>query len=310
MMRIPLLIGLGGLAAACSPTDVEPELTTIEMLSVNGLSAHAVASTGPEVNALAQQALGAPTELTQTAEGRSLLSYIAACALPAGETVTFDVEGGGTLAFPGRLGMTPDWSEGALEDEEDQHWFSACILAHVNALSRPVPMSVHAVILGEPTPEEEALYEVQEAAFYGDIVEDDPEDRTLNACFGYHVAALFGYEGDIDQDSLDYLYYRVCATSDACGFNRTGACYDWGPPILGTPSRACDEHTDNFYLDCHEKPVAEGALSTWPETVTVHLQRADFDRQVEEYLGLDSNCVSIPNMPLPFSLHSRCTDIE
>jgi hypothetical protein len=310
MMRTLLSVAsvaLCGSAAACSPADSPPELTTIDMISVNGLSVQALAAGAPEMSALAEQQFGAPTALAQSSEGRSLLSYIAACALPANEMATVELGGGPVLPLNGRLGLAPQWRQGAL-DESGKRWVSACVLAHVNAFSIPVPMSVRSVALGPPTPEEELVYDVQEAAFYGNLFTANPADREMNACFGYHVAAQFGYDGDIDEDSLDYLHYRVCSTHEACGFNRVGACYDWGPPILGTPSRACDQVDGSFYLDCHEKPVAEGAMKTWPETVTVHLKRADLDRQFQEFMELDRDCVSAPNMPLP--LYSRCSAIE
>jgi len=295
-MRPPVVIALCVWCGACAPTDVEPpELITLDMISLNGLSVAALSDNAPALDQLSTGALdGAETALADSDAGRRLFAYITGCALPAGATAEIPLPEGGTLAAEGRLGFAPGWFDGPLDDVS-QRWVSACVIAHVNAFSIPVPMSVRAQPLGEPAADESSTFEVQEAAFYGDLFAADPADRHMNACFGYHVAAEFGYDGDIDEDTLDYLQYRVCSTSDQCGFNRTGACFNWGPPILGTESRACDGTSDNLYVNCHDKPVEEGPSAAWAETVTIHLRRADFDRQVNEYLSADRPCSPLPS---------------
>lgn len=298
-MRRTLLTALCAICAACSPGGEEPpELTTTNTISFNSLAPAQLADNGVAVNALAAGPLaGAATDLVDTEDGSKVLSYVVRCALSEGESAVFSLDDGGTVSYDGVLGFAPAWAGAAL-DATGKRWMSACLLAHVNAFSIAVPISVRAWPKGEPSLEESTSFEVQEAAFYGDIFAEDPANRHMHACFGYHVAALLGYDGDINEDSLDYLQYRVCATEEEqdvdCGFVRTGACFNWGPPIEGVESRACDTNSGNFYLDCHDRPIGEGETVTWPETVTVHLLRADFDRQMEEYLEAEGCTTDSP----------------
>lgn len=283
---IPLVALVTTLAAACGADEPEAELTDIHLLSLNGLSVHALQSNLSSLSALAAAPFGdagASTPLADSDEGRQLLSYIGGCALPAGESATIVGTGGAAVPVSGRLGFAPGWREAPL-DPSDGRWVSACVLAHVNAFSLPVPISLRAAELGEPEGDEALEYDVQEAAFYGDLFAGGTPQ--MNACFGWHVAAELGYDGSLDTDTLDYLRVRVCSTEDTCGFNRAGACFNWGAPIVGDESRACDAMSGNFYFDCHDRPVGQGEMFTWPETITVHLKRVDFDRQVREYRAL------------------------
>ena len=293
--RPALVLTLGALLGACAPTEPEPELISLDLISVNGLSAAAVEAGAPSLDALASGPIdGAETALADTDDGRSLFGYLVGCALAPGETAELPLPGGGTAVATGKLGFAPGWRDGPI-GAVDRRWVSACVIGHVNAFEIHVPLSVRAAVLAEPDAIEAGRYDVQEAAFYGDLFAPDPDDRHMNACFGYDVAAELGADGDVDGgegggDTLDYLRYRVCSTSDDCGFNRAGACFDWGPPIEGTATSACDDADGNLYVDCHEKPVEDGPTATWSETVTVHLQRVDFDRQLAEYQAQDQPC--------------------
>jgi hypothetical protein len=303
-LRPALVLALGALLGACAPTQPEPELVTLDLISVNGLSAAAVEANGSALDALASGPLdGAETTLADTDDGRSLFGYLAGCALAPGESAELPLPDGQSLLAAGKLGFAPGWRDGPI-GAVDRRWVSACVIGHVNAFELHVPLSVRAAVLSGPDAIEAGRYDVQEAAFYGDLFAADPADRHMNACFGYDVAAELGADGDIDggedggvgDDTLDYLRYRVCSTSDDCGFNRTGACFNWGPPIEGTATSACDDADGNLYVDCHDKPVDDNPTATWSETVTIHLQRVDFDRQLAEYQAQDQPCTpSDPN---------------
>lgn len=297
-LRSALVLSLGALLGACVPAEANVELATIDMISVNGLSAAAVDANANALDALGSGPLdGAETTLADTEDGRTLFGYLAGCALAAGDTAELPLPDGGTLQAAGKLGFAPGWVDGPIGPVE-RRWVSACVIGHVNAFEIHVPLSVRAAVLADPDAEETLRYDVQEAAFYGDLFAPAPADRAMNACFGYDVAAELGYDGDIDggvsEDTLDYLRYRVCSTSDDCGFNRTGACFHWGGPIEGDATRACDDADGNLYVNCHEKPVEDSPTATWAETVTVHLQRVDFDRQLAEYQAQDQPCVPSP----------------
>ena len=80
--RPALLLSLGALLVACAPTEPGPELVTLDLISVNGLSAAAIEANANALDALGSGPLdGAETTLADTEDGRSLFGYLAGCAL-------------------------------------------------------------------------------------------------------------------------------------------------------------------------------------------------------------------------------------
>ena len=141
-LRPALLLSLGALLGACAPTEAGPELVTVDLISVNGLSAAAVEANAPALDALASGRLdGAETTLADTDDGRSLFGYLAGCALAPGQSAELPLPDGQSLVAAGRLGFAPAWREGPIGAVE-RRWVSACVIGHVNAFEIHVPLSV------------------------------------------------------------------------------------------------------------------------------------------------------------------------
>ena len=283
-MRLPPLIAIGAICAACSPSGEDrPDLGEIGSISMNSLAPAALLDNGPALSALGAGALAnATTALVDSEMGQKLLKYVARCALPEGDAVSFPLSGGGELEEPGLLGFAPEWKQGAL-DETAQRVMTGCLMAHVNAFQIQVPISVRTAGKGEASPEEQQLFPAQEMSAFGNYFDADPAQRFLHICFGEGVARALGFEGGVGGGRPAYLDLRVCSTQDACGFNRVGACFAW-PQVLGIDKTACSDASGSFYSGCHERPIQlDPATQTWDETVTVYLQEEHLAQLVEEY---------------------------
>ncbi|XXY51109.1 hypothetical protein WME91_08185 [Sorangium sp. So ce269] len=154
---------------------------------------------------------------------RKILTYTAYCALDQGETVTMRGEDGTVMAtFAGRLGLAPGWYDQPLDDEADQRWVSACLLAHANSRGNPHRVSLRAARL--PVEPEEATYTAQEAAYFGNLfVGVKPE---IFACAGSSSSAELQRGG------------RSCGVTDDCSFTRLGSCSDRCATVGGTYDRS------------------------------------------------------------------------
>ncbi len=243
-MAVTIFLG----ACALEP-DVGHESAAVESenaLSVNALSVNALSVNALSVNALSVNALSvnglaldqSSTNLADTSDGRELLKYIARCALPQGIDLIAEV-GGQTYTFPGRLGLAPDWADHPL-DAAGRRWMTACLLAHTNYFGITVPISLrgeHPALVASA--DEQGIYPVPEAAFFGDLFADPPYTAS---CIGPHQS------GD-----SPYLDLRVCAEPDGstsmCGFGLAGYC-DWWTVCSSAAS-------DGHYRDCrldHDMP--------------------------------------------------------
>jgi hypothetical protein len=153
--------------------------------------------------------------LEESEEGRSLLKYIATCALPPEMELVVSHEGE-EWAYPGLLNLAPEWATGACE-EECQGWISACLLAHTNNRGAHVAISLrgsHPALA--PTEEEAATYSFEEGAFYAQLFRDDPK---LYACNGKDAfSAPLGTAG---------MWTRNCAQGQ-CGVDLVGTCFPLG----------------------------------------------------------------------------------
>ena len=163
--------------------------------------------------------------LAQSAENRTLISYLASCALP--ETMVLRAEiGNETVTFPGSLGLAPGWVERALTPSE-QRWVSACMLARTNHFGHTMRISMRAT---DPpvdgltaTAEEEQEFPLFEGGFFGNLFAEAP---VAFACAG----------GADAPGAADPVYRkRVCTLPMAtgpgdmkptspCGFTLVGAC--------------------------------------------------------------------------------------
>jgi len=105
-----------------------------------------------------------------TSGGRKLISYIAKCALAAGDSFTKQDQYGTSYTFPGGIGLCPAWKNGSISgDSTCQELISACVMAHVNTAGIHIPIwldsSAPAIGWGLNT-----NYAYQEGTFFGNIL--------------------------------------------------------------------------------------------------------------------------------------------
>lgn len=285
-MRYALRIPLGAIFAlsACAVDEEPPESGVSPIITYNSLAPATLIDNGDDLDALAGGALnGATTDLVDSPEGQSLLSYVVKCALASGITASFPVPGGSPQVYTGLLGYAPAWKTGSL-NLTGRKLVTACLMAHVNAFETQVPISVRTVATGEPPLVERALYLHQELVAYGNIFAA-AEDREMHVCFGRAVAESLGGDGRLDDLFPSYLDLRVCSTSQNCGFNRVGACYRW-PTVPSVTEAACEDQSGSFYDNCHEAPVEQGPTPAWNETVSVYLETASLTLLLAEYVAI------------------------
>jgi hypothetical protein len=149
-------------------------------LSGNGLSGNGLSGSALVLNPLATSGLSSSTYLMNSDSGRSTLSYLVRCALPAGHTITKKDTTGASYSFAGGIGLTPQWETGTC-DSDCQQWISACMLAHVNTAGVHIPIW----IVGQDSYlgwGQSSTYPNQEGTFFGNIF------RTNNAG---HVDAYY-----------------------------------------------------------------------------------------------------------------------
>ena len=199
------------------------------------------------MNTLAKGSFAGPTALVESESGRTLLSYIARCALPSGYVASVTAASGQAYGFQGLLGLAPEWRNGAIAQEKGR-WVSACLLAHANLYGKHVNIELvgaHPALASRP-----ANLTAQEAAFYGDLFAGRHQVTTMFACIGSA------------RDGLSEAPPRVCGRTESCGFTITGFC---GEPS-DTP--VCSGGPD-AYTSCEAQP-ASGASYQAEEIITVY----------------------------------------
>jgi hypothetical protein len=127
-----------------------------------------------------------------SASGRTTVSYIAKCALPAGDYIDKQDNTGTSYRFYGSLGFGPGWKTGSC-DKKCQEFVSACVLAHINSTGNHVPLWITA----DPTKAPGVGYgqawtagmdqHIAEGSFFGNI---------FTAANAYYAAAK-GFRGSI-----------------------------------------------------------------------------------------------------------------
>jgi hypothetical protein len=288
-MRPVLHFALPAALAVCACSideEAAPELDEAPYITLNALAPAALIDNGDALSALAGAALnGATTELVDSASGRSLLSYVARCALRAGDKVAFPRAGAPDLVYAGTIGLAPGWKWSSLGGQ-GRRLVTACLMAHVNAVGAHVPISVRSATLRAAPLTEKLLFPAQEMAVYGDVFAPAAE-RELFVCFGQAVAQSLGGSGGLGGalGLPTYLDFRMCSVSESCGFHRVGACYRWRSQP-GVTRSACGVQTGDLYNTCHEAPIEEGSTPAWDDTVSVYLQPADLALLLTEYLDL------------------------
>jgi hypothetical protein len=123
--------------------------------------------------------------LMATAEGRTLVSYLVMCGLPAGRSIAKRDADGGWHRFDGLVGVAPTWEHGACDDA-CVRWVSACVLAHVNTAGLSAPLWIVADAGRQPQIGWglDAAFPRHEASYFGDIFRSPPR---MQYCDGRDV---------------------------------------------------------------------------------------------------------------------------
>jgi hypothetical protein len=141
-------------------------------LSGNGLSGNGLSGNGLVLNALSSSGLTPTSYLMNSADGRSTISYLVRCALPAGTTLTKKDQNGASYSFTGQIGVAPQWNGGTC-DVNCQQLVSACLLAHVNTSGQHI-----AIWLDGDSPAmgwgQSASFPFQEGSFFGNVFTNPP----------------------------------------------------------------------------------------------------------------------------------------
>lgn len=279
-----LLASLACIAASGCVVAEDASVLSQESASTNALTMNALTMNALTMNALSasEHALDANAlnGIVTTAEGRQLLTYVARCALAAGdELVATDAAGEVTHRFHGALGLAPDWLHSPLS-ESGQRWISACLLAHTNAFGTPVSISARGAHTALATAaDERTMFPVVEAAFYGNLFADADGDGAAD----FVAYACTGERSPHEQDSAS-LALRICGEPAAdgsglteCGFVHVGACED-GPQLA---EYACEAKAGpgGFYTACHSQAGSKQA--GWPAS------SERYDEVVTVYVPLD-----------------------
>lgn len=117
--------------------------------------------------------LSSTSGLMTTADGRTTVSYLVRCALPANRSITKADQNGIKYTFTGSLGLAPEWETGTC-GTSCKGWVSACMLSLVNTTGThyPVWMVGNHTALGFGT---DAAYPLQEGSFFGNIFTSPPQ---------------------------------------------------------------------------------------------------------------------------------------
>jgi hypothetical protein len=156
-------------------------------INVNGINVNGINVNGINVNGLSTVAFSTWFDEDPT-QRATLMRYIVACAVPAGQTRTYTSPATGiTHTWQGVLGLAPDWSSGVPASVAEQQVVTACLAAHANKFGLQIPISLLGrSATGTPIPytaEELATYSENEACFFGNIFNDTglfaANDRTF-----------------------------------------------------------------------------------------------------------------------------------
>jgi len=155
--------------------------------------------------------LSSTTGLMTTPDGRTTVSYLVRCALPAGQKITKQDQDGASYTFEGEIGIAPEWADGQC-DLACQEGVSACMLAHVNTTGTNIPLWIVGNVpgvgwgLSESNPN-------QEGSFFGNIFVDPPIAYYCNG-EGFDQGVV---PGRIGADQADAPYVNpFAAVGGAC----------------------------------------------------------------------------------------------
>ena len=270
------LIGCQPTAASDANDSSESELQSTNGLSminglsmVNGLSGNGLSGNGLSGNGLKSQALvvsplsttglTSSTYLMNSAAGRTTLTYLVRCALPANHSITKKDSTGASYTFAGGIGLSPQWENGTC-DGDCQRWNSACLLAHVNTAGVHIPIW----IVGQNTGlgwGQSATFPNQEGTFFGNIFTTNEAAHT-DAYYcegpGFDKSVVDGRIGSAQTGAP----YRDMFASGYCNYNGCVA----------------SDTTTNGVADGYKACVmGDGAMTAWNQLVTVWRQNVATD---------------------------------
>ena len=232
-------------------SDSQAALTT-NALTTNALTTNAL---DPGVFQLSIATTG---DLYQTALGRLLLRYIARCAYGPDDLIevpAYDIFP--TEWYPGNLSIAEIWKTRGL-DEHYQKMMSACLLAHLNIVGEPVPLSVRYIGAPPTSAEESYLYFVGDGAFYGNVY-TQPQKR--------YACTIRQRAGTSPAASSNDAAKRVCDINGNCGVTSTGYCDEVCSMIV-------PDGKQWLYSHCHDGQPA-GNRTYYDFTLSVWLQGTD-----------------------------------
>jgi hypothetical protein len=210
------------LAGCLDTSGTEPDVEATPKIASNGLVPTAIHSNGLGNAALTGIAIANARGMEDTADHRLFTAYLAGCALAPGQCVTSTYQGV-QYNYCGVVDLAPQWTVRALTATEIKD-VSACVLARANLAGINVQISIHGdnAQLGCTT-DELAYYNLEEAAFYGDVFTGTAGAK--HACNGVDQV-LYG-------DTVGDLPNRQCGQPDPnnpgytlCGFVFDGNCSD------------------------------------------------------------------------------------
>jgi hypothetical protein len=141
-------------------------------LSGNGLSGNGLSGNGLSLYGLGSNGLTSDSYLMNSADGRTTISYLVRCALPANQTITKSDQSGASYSFTGQIGVAPEWEWGNCSTDCQQQ-VSACMLAHVNTSGQHIALW----LVGDSPAIGWTLspsYPDEEGSFFGNIFESPP----------------------------------------------------------------------------------------------------------------------------------------
>ncbi|WP_395831827.1 hypothetical protein [Archangium violaceum] len=231
------------------PTTQAQELESTNGETLNGLAFNGLAFNGLAFNGLAFNGLNslafsswfeqAPSQATL------VMKYITACAVPAGETRTYQGDNGSTYIWKGALGLTPNWASGMPATVTEQQLLSACLAAHVNKYGRKVAISLQGKKAdGQPIPTpptELQEFGQREGCFFGNLF-------TQEGVFSGHDARPLAW----NESSV-----RVCALGQSKGkvcepITQVGSC----------AANCTPDPTNTYYTHCTHNGITYAALTT------------------------------------------------
>ena len=219
------LLALAFAAAGCAPADDVSHESVAEgpasssengLDSINGLNSfNGLDSINGfnSFNGLATLAgVSTTSGLMTNAAGRTLLSYIVRCALPADRSITKEDPSGTLYTFSGALGLAPGW-EDAGATQEDKYWVSSCLMAHINTTGKHIP--IYLVGLSPLGMGRNPSYPIQEGSFVGDLFTSPPVARYCGGR-GYGSNVVSGRIGAAQTNQPYKILRRADTGSERC----------------------------------------------------------------------------------------------